>query len=115
MNKDGKQLSILVVGTSQEVVIRLTSELGIENYETDIRITRASAIEALKGQTHYDFILIRFGRKLCFLFHSPDGLSSAGPPKKAITPFPPRRIYPDTGGPPASHTEFISHTLRQLH
>jgi PleD family two-component response regulator len=61
MNKDGKQLSILVVGTSQEVVTRSTSELGIENYETDIRSTRASAIEALKGQTHYDVIITTYG------------------------------------------------------
>jgi CheY-like chemotaxis protein len=61
MSKDGKQLSILVVGTSQEVVTRSTSELGIENYETDIRSTQASAIEALKGQTHYDVILTTYG------------------------------------------------------
>jgi len=57
MNESKKQLSILIVGVGQELVERFASECGLHIGNAETYDDQASAIEALKGQRHFDLIV----------------------------------------------------------
>jgi CRP-like cAMP-binding protein len=57
MRERGKRLSILLVGCGRELAEQVISELGIADWQAVACPNAISALDALKGQRHYDLIL----------------------------------------------------------
>jgi hypothetical protein len=57
MNESKKELSILVVGVGQKLIECFASECGLHISNAETYDHQASAVEALKDQSHFDLIV----------------------------------------------------------
>lgn len=64
MSEGGKLLSILVAGVDQEMVERFTSEFGFSMSQAETHNRQVDAINALRGQKHYDVIITSYSEPM---------------------------------------------------